>query len=204
MAYNFQPKGAEHVFAKMGAEAAKAFGADRSAMRGGQPRMPPAEATITYKSYLRRISSMLEHHDFVCSDQPSLADFSIYHPVWFTITNVPHLAGILDATPKVREWAMRMNQWSSAPKSEMSSLQAIELCAQSQPKALAHEHFEDEHGIGLGSSVIISAESFGVEPSEGKLVAATKTRFTIERVDARAGLVRVHFPRNGFMLKPAV
>lgn len=40
MAYNFQPKGAEHVFSKMGAEAAKAFAADRSAMRGGAPGCP--------------------------------------------------------------------------------------------------------------------------------------------------------------------
>ena len=47
------------------------------------------------------------------------------------------------------------------------------------------------------------AESFGPEPTEGELLAATRTRYTLRRVDERAGLVHVHFPRMGFMLKPA-
>ena len=47
------------------------------------------------------------------------------------------------------------------------------------------------------------AESFGPELTEGELVAARRTRYTLRRVDERAGLVHVHFPRIGFMLKPA-
>ena len=63
--------------------------------------------------------------------------------------------------------------------------------------------FQDEHGIALGSKVSIAAESFGTEPCIGKLIAATRTRFSIARVDARAGLVHVHFPRIGYVLKLA-
>ena len=37
--------------------------------------------------------------------------------------------------------------------------------------------------------------------SEGELVAATRTRFTLRRSDERAGTVHVHFPRVGFTLK---
>ena len=51
--------------------------------------------------------------------------------------------------------------------------------------------------------VTITAESFGLEPTEGELVAATRTRYTLRRVDERAGLVHVHFPRIGFTLKAA-
>ena len=47
------------------------------------------------------------------------------------------------------------------------------------------------------------AESFGPEPTEGELLAATRTRYTLRRGDERAGLVHVHFPRIGFTLKPA-
>ncbi len=203
MAYNFQPKGAEHVFSKMGAEAAKAFGADRSAMRGGAPRMSPPEATITYKSYLRRLSSILDNQPFLCGDQPSLADFSAFHPIWFTINNVPHLSHILDATPEILKWYKRISAFDSSTKLEVSSSEALKISANAKPKALVDEIFEDVHGIGLGSQVIIHAESFGVEPTQGKLLAATKTRFTIEQTDPRAGTVNVHFPRNGFMLKQA-
>ena len=35
------------------------------------------------------------------------------------------------------------------------------------------------------------------------LVAATRTRFTLQRSDERAGTVRVHFPRIGYVLKAA-
>ena len=47
----------------------------------------------------------------------------------------------------------------------------------------------------------MAAESFGTEPSEGILVAATRTRYTIAREDERAGRVHVHFPRIGYVLK---
>jgi glutathione S-transferase len=55
----------------------------------------------------------------------------------------------------------------------------------------------------LGSEVVISADNFGTEPTQGQLVAATRTRLTIRRTDPRAGTVHVHFPRIGFILKKA-
>ncbi|MFM6992772.1 MAG: glutathione S-transferase family protein, partial [Rhodoferax sp.] len=63
--------------------------------------------------------------------------------------------------------------------------------------------FQDEHGIPLGSRVTIAAETFGQEPTEGELVAATRTRYALKRVDERAGTVHVHFPRIGYVLKAA-
>ncbi|MGP1680597.1 MAG: glutathione S-transferase family protein, partial [Burkholderiales bacterium] len=36
---------------------------------------------------------------------------------------------------------------------------------------------------------------------EGELIAATRTRYSLRRSDARAGTVHVHFPRIGFQLK---
>ena len=61
----------------------------------------------------------------------------------------------------------------------------------------------DEHGIALGSQVHIAAESFGTEVTEGELIAATRTRYTLRRSDDRTGTVNVHFPRMGFTLKKA-
>ncbi len=61
--------------------------------------------------------------------------------------------------------------------------------------------FQDEHGIALGSQVTITADNFGPEPTVGELVAATRTRYTLRRMDARTGEVFVHFPRIGFILK---
>jgi hypothetical protein len=49
--------------------------------------------------------------------------------------------------------------------------------------------------------VVIAAENFGLEPTEGELIAATRTRYSLRRTDDRAGTVHVHFPRVGFTLK---
>ena len=66
---------------------------------------------------------------------------------------------------------------------------------------LPGEAFQNEHGIPLGTRVTIASDSFGPEPTEGELIAATRTRYSLRRVDERAGEVHVHFPRIGYVLK---
>ena len=203
MGYNFQPAGAAHVFASTAPEVVKVFAQDRQAMRGGASRMPAADATGAYKNYLRRVSSMLEGQDFVLGSQPTLADFSIYHSVWFTVVKVPLLAGILDTTPLVKAWVARMQAFGHGNNSELSTTDALNVAHDATPLDVSKEIFQDEHGIPLGTQVIVHAESFGTEPTQGELVAATRTRYSLRRNDPRTGTVHVHFPRNGFILKRA-
>ena len=203
MGYNFQPAGAAHVFASTDPEVVKVFAQDRQAMRGGASRMPAADATGAYKNYLRRVSSMLEGQDFVLGSQPTLADFSIYHSVWFTVVKVPLLAGILDTTPLVKAWVARMQAFGHGNNSELSTTDALNVAHDATPLDVSKEIFQDEHGIPLGTQVIVHAESFGTEPTQGELVAATRTRYSLRRNDPRTGSVHVHFPRNGFILKRA-
>jgi glutathione S-transferase len=203
MGYNFQPAGAAHVFANTDPEVVKVFAQDRQAMRGGASRMPAADATGAYKNYLRRISSMLEGQDFLLGDQPTLADFSAYHSVWFTVVKVPNLAGILDALPAVKAWVGRMQAFGHGHMGELSAADALKVAQDATPLDVSKEVFQDEHGIALGTQVLVQAESFGTEPTQGELVAASRTRYSLRRSDPRAGTVHVHFPRNGFLLKRA-
>ena len=202
MAYNLSPAGAAQLFAKAPPAVAQAFVADRAAMSGGQQRMRPGDATGIYKSYLRRLAHMLQEQPFLLGEAPSVADFSAYHPLWFTRQIVPALNGILDATPAVLAWMDRMAALGHGTMHPMASADAIALALASEPLAMAPETvFQDEHGIALGSAVAITAESFGPEPTEGVLVAATRTRYTLARHDARVGTVHVHFPRIGYVLR---
>lgn len=211
MAYNFAPKGTAQMFGgspdapiEQWGGIAKAFGEDRAAMRSGMPRMPLADATAAYKSYLRRLANMLEGQDFLLGDAPCIADFAAYHPLWFTRTQTSVMAGILDATPAVLAWMDRMAAIGHGTFSKMSATESIAACAQSAGAAAPSDTiFQDEHGIALGSPVAITAESFGTEVTEGTLVAATRTRYTLRREDERAGVVHVHFPRLGYILKKA-
>ena len=201
MAYNFQPQGAAQVMASFTPETVKAFAADRQAMRGGGARMHQADGTGMYKSQLRRIASMLEHQAFLLGDTPCLADFSVYHSVWFTQVQVPILAGILDATPVVKAWTARMAAFGQGSPTKMSAEEALAVAKAATPVAVSGEFFQDEHGIALGSLVTVAAESFGTEPTAGELVAATRTRYTLRREHERTGTVHVHFPRLGFIMK---
>ena len=201
MAYNFQPAGVAQVFADVPAEGVQAFVADRTAMRGGAARMSPTDATGTYKSYLQRINNMLHVQDFLFGAQPCVADFAAYHPLWFTQERTPALAGILDATPEVKSWMARMKAIGHGTPGKCTPEEALQTARSSIPVALQGEDFQDEHGISLGSRVVIAADNFGLEPTEGELVVASRSIYTLRRTDDRAGTVHVHFPRVGFTLK---
>ena len=201
MAYNFQPAGVAQVFAGAPAEGVQAFVADRTAMRGGAARMASADATGTYKSYLRRIANMLHGQDFLFGEQPGVADFAVYHPLWFTQERTPALAGIFDATPEIQAWMARMQAMGHGTAGKCSAEEALHVSRNSTPATEPGDVFQDEHGIALGSPVLVAADNFGLEPTEGELIAATRTRYTLRRTDDRAGTVHVHFPRVGFTLK---
>jgi len=209
MAYNFSPAGAAQMFGGAPPETARAFADDRSKMRLGMPRMPLGDATAAYKSYLRRITNMLDGQDFLLGSAPCVADFATYHPLWFTRTRTSVMAPILDATPGVLAWMDRMAAIGEGRSEKMSATDAIAHCARSASASsgfssiLPAGPFQDEHGIALGTEVTIASESFGPEPTQGTLVAATRMHYTLRRTDERAGTVHVHFPRIGYILRKA-
>src|SRR5206468_1881410 len=152
------------------------------------------------------IAHMADEHDFLFGVEPCVADFAAYHPLWFTRVRTPAMADILSATPSVIEWMERMAAIGHGVPEKFSSADAIEAANKAQPREpganlLVDSAFQDDHGIPLGSRVAITSESFGPEPTEGELVAATRTHYTLRRTDPRAGLVHVHFPRIGYALK---
>ncbi|AMO25070.1 glutathione S-transferase family protein [Ramlibacter solisilvae] len=206
MGYNLQPKGAAHLFAKAPPEAAKAFAEDRKAMSSNMVRLRPGDATSAYRSYLRRIAHMVEEHEFLFGMDPCIADFAAYHGLWYTRNRVPLLADILNTTPAVNEWMDRMEAIGHGTKEPFSAADAIQVAIQAEPlpageNLLVDSTFQDDHAIPLGTRVSVTAESFGPEPTEGVLRAATRTHYTLEREDARMGKLHVHFPRIGYVLR---
>ena len=207
MAYNFSPAGAAHFFKDTPPQAAKIFAEDRASMRGGAARTRPGDATAAYKGYLRRLANMLDASPFLLGEQPCIADFSAYHTLWFTRTLVAPLAGIFDATPTVLPWMDRMAALGHGELTKSSAAASLSIDPATWAQELfaspgATQTFVDDHGIALGTDVCVQAESFGLEPTCGRLIAATRTRISLERDDPLAGRVRVHFPKLGFVVKP--
>jgi len=204
MAWNLQPKGAAEVFGKAPPEVAKAFGEDRAKMSAGNmTRLRPADAASAYRSYLRRLSDMLDSTPFLLGDMPCITDFAAYHPLWYT-RRIEAVKGILDITPAVLDWMDRVAAIGHGAPEKSDMQAAFEAARQARPQALLRDStFQDDHGLALGSAVTIRAESFGLEETAGTLVAATRTHYTLERTSERAGTLHVHFPRIGYVLKAA-
>jgi glutathione S-transferase len=204
MAWNLQPKGAAEVFGGGPPEVAKAFGADRGQMAtGNMTRIKPADGASAYKSYLRRLSDMLDDKPYLLGEVPCIADFAVYHPLWYT-RQIAAVREILTLTPAVGDWMDRIAAIGHGELTKFTAEEAIGVAAASQPHTLLSDSaFQDDHGIALGTAVTIRAESFGLEETAGTLVAATRTHYTLERTGKRAGTVHVHFPRIGYVLRAA-
>jgi len=121
------------------------------------------DATSAYRSYLRRIASMVDAN--LCDGRATQpGGFSCYHALWFTQRIAP-LAGIFDATPSVSAWMDRMASLGQGEPESFDAAAAIAVAAKSTPASVEKEIFQNDHGIALGSKVTITAESFGPEPT---------------------------------------
>ncbi|HEY1312611.1 MAG TPA: glutathione S-transferase family protein [Steroidobacteraceae bacterium] len=199
--YALQPAGLTHVFAGVAPEAIKAFADDRKVFRANIPRMagPEAEASLTL--YLERLEEMLGERSFFFGTRSSIADFSIYHCLWFVLRAGPQ-AQILESFPQLRAWRERMHAFGHGACEELGSGAALAIAASAAAAPSLGMDFA-VHGIAAGEKVAIAATDTGVEPSVGELYAATRERISIVRHDPRAGRVVVHFPRLGFELHRA-
>lgn len=200
IAYIFQPAAIPYLLGPVTPEQMKAFAADRTAMRGNAPRMSVAEATGSLKEYLRRPDDMLAgDKPYLLGGQPGIADFSVYHCMWFLQLAQP-LAGILDASPRLKEWIARMAGIGHGQMEKMRAEDALEVTRNSE--AAKHDlPFVDTHGVALGDRVAIMPTDYALDPVEGELVISADNEFAVRRSDPQAGEVVVHFPRIGFQLK---
>lgn len=201
IAYVFQPVAMPYLLGPLTPEQMKAFGADRAAMRGNAPRMTVQEATGNLREYLRRLENMLAGgNPYLLGGQATIADFSVYHSVWFIQLAHP-LAGILAETPRLKEWSVRMIEIGHHESEKMRSETALDIARDSVAADASQIPFVDTHGIALGERVTITPNDYALDPVEGELVISSSNEFAVRRMDPQAGSVVVHFPRLGFQLK---
>jgi glutathione S-transferase len=199
--FAMQPAGLAHMFAGQPPEAVKAFGDDRNVFRANLPRMRSGDAVGAFGQYLQRLDGMLATQRFFFGSAPSIADFSIYHCLWFVERGGP-VAKILDSYPVLQAWRARMSAFGHGTHEKLDSGAAIAI-AQSATAAPSSGGNAESHGISVGENVVVAATDTGTDPIEGVLYGATAERISIARQDARAGKVVVHFPRLGFELRRA-
>ena len=175
----------------------KHFLKDRQAMgKQSAVRLPkPAQAKSTAISFLADVESQLSDR-FLFGDEPNLADFSVYHNVWFM-----HYLGaksFVKKFPKVIAWYDRMHSFYRDPVKTISGDDAIAQANTSAPRSLTT--LEVPHEL-QGQQVVVAPNDYGQAPSSGMLVGGGHARWIIERAGPSGKPVHVHFPQEDFDLR---
>lgn len=201
IAYCFQRAGLRSLFENVPPEQVKAFLADRAAFSTSMSRMRVPEATGALTLYLEQLDAQLGNgRPWLLGGSTSIADFSVYHTLWFVRRAGP-LAGILEPHKRVVAWMERVQALGHGTSDKMESGEAVQLAAASNPLSTEGEAFFDLHGLSRGARVTVAPIDYGIDPVEGELVLSRPNELAVRRVDARAGELVVHFPRLGFQVQ---
>ncbi|MCS3470746.1 glutathione S-transferase [Pseudomonas sp. JUb42] len=198
----FQPASLAVRFAKVPPEAFKAFVADRATLfdGGSASRVPLQQALHQWPTFMARLELQLSRSGDYLFGEPSIADFSVAHTLWF-LKQTPVTAPLVDEYPQVATWLARVQGFGHGAPSELSSARALEIAASATPAALPDEVLVDPNGFQPGDQVVIAATDYGVDPVAGALVFSGREELILRREDERAGVVHVHFPRLGFRIE---
>lgn len=155
----------------------------------------PLKAKDVIKQHVADLEQRLSQN-FLFGAQPTHADFSTYHSLWFIhdLAEAPFLQG----HPKLLAWMARMKGFGHGVHSQISEQQALQAAAKAEPRAIANEHRQDAL---IGEKVTIAPADYGCEPTAGILVGVTPERYILARQDPELGILHVHFPRQGYKLK---
>jgi glutathione S-transferase len=133
---------------------------------------------------------------FLLGREPSLADFSAFHPL-MALGMHPRTAALLSPLRRVPAWMERVRGIGHGKRSEISAADAIAVARAATPEA-----FEDEpvlpDGIALGDKVVVFADEYGSGSVTGRLAASGLHEIALRREAPRAGELVVHFPREEY------
>jgi len=181
-------------------ERLKAFGADRAAMMGAARTAGPADLKVQLLTYLDRLEHMLaDGRPFLLGALVSIADFSAAQSIWF-IRMAPPVAVLLEPYRKVVAWYERIEAGGHGSSQRMTSGEALQV-AQASTDRYAPTEFDVTQGFAAGDEVLVTPTDYAHDPVAGRLVGLDAGEVVVERQDARAGTVHVHFPRVGFQIR---
>ena len=130
----------------------------------------------------------------------TVADFAVYHPLWFMTARSQRLVHELAPCPHISEWMRRMRNFGHGISQPMTAADALGVAATAQPATPRPSKPFDEDPP-LGSHVRIRADDYGRDPVEGELVLIDADEIALHRRDPKLADIVVHFPRLGYDLR---
>ncbi len=172
---------------------------DRSGiMKGGTSRAPSADdARQVMQQLFAAVDARLSEREWVDGESPSVADFTIYHPIWLHLNCGGRLPPEMQ---KLQAWFERVGEIGHGDRQEISRDDAFAAAKNADPRALPPS--DDDGESELGGNVQVAPCDYGVVPVSGTLVARTGDRIVVARETPEFGTVHVHFPNAGYRVSP--
>lgn len=181
------------------------FHVDRARLHGKPPpsiervKASARKNLAQTRQQLLRLGDLLSGSQaFLLGDQPSLADLSAYHVVWF----LEMIGGPSDLiAPHTRAWMERVKASGHGNLTEMSPAQALERALGTTPAELpAAPEYNSPEGVELGDDVTVSPLDED-SPANGRLIYHNDQRIVLRCTHQRVGEINVHFPRIGYRVR---
>jgi glutathione S-transferase len=171
----------------------------------------PADLLPKRATYLQRFNAHLawlaealgDGRKFLLGADPSAADLSAYHPIWFAHQNGgSEITDLLSFSKVVGPWYERVAAIGHGKPVDMTPDQAIEAARTAEPDDL-DEWSSEAQDIGLrrGDIVSVTPDDYG-NPVVGRLLAWKADEIVLRHEDPSVGRVNLHFPRVGFDVVP--
>ena len=202
VALAFSPAGFAAFRQQVPEKFVEAFVSDRAKLReGGSGLSMDANTGLQLiPIYLQQMEQQLNSAGpYICGDKMSIADFSIYHCLWF-IRNNAGVSPLLDGHQKLNQWFEIMQSIGHGSPTSIDASAAIDIAC-SAPKVLfSKDDFLIVNGFTFSQRVEIVPTDYGITPVTGELVVSKIDEIAIKRTDEKAGEVYVHFPRVGYKI----
>ncbi|MDJ0788312.1 MAG: glutathione S-transferase family protein [Myxococcota bacterium] len=199
---NFRPEALAGFMGQLGDTDPGEFMKDRAQLTEGTTLMAssPAAAMASLDQALCQLEASLDA-PFLFGETPSIADFSVYHGLWFLDANSVN-APLLDAFAGIRAWMGRIAGFGHGTVHESSGEAALAHARACEPALPAIQSRWPE-GVAEGDRVTVTPTDYGKIAVAGSLLAWGPEEIVLDREDPEAGHVMTHFPSAGFEVAPA-
>jgi glutathione S-transferase len=151
-----------------------------------------------FRANLRLIEGALgDGRAFLQGATPDIADFALYHPLWFVRLNVKE-PDFLVGCARTTAWIERMAGFGHGRPQPLDAKEALAIAKAASPEPVAAGTAADTSGRKPGETVTVAANDYGRDPVAGELLAIDDREIVIKRRDPEVGELHVHFPRVGF------
>jgi glutathione S-transferase len=195
----FRPEAAVAAFkdGTIGGVSIADFMKDRAELSAGASlaTSTPAAAEGNVLHVLTELDATLAEQKFVCGDTPTVADFSVYHCLWFLMGS-PLNAPYVQSRPNVMAWFQRIRDFGQGKEKASTGEEALAAARAAEPEMPPQVVIGSN--LKLGAKVKVMPQDYGKVPVGGELVCADAEQIALRRHSEETGTVIAHFPRPGF------